>query len=415
MIYFYKNILDNSLNFLKLLIITLFIFFFDIKFKLFSTLIDLRLFSLFLFLIMLYEIRSLKKISFFFCWFFIFLLFHYFLNIYINKIPINLYLIIKIISAFLILSSIYYYKEFILKNFNKLINLFLIIFFLILIVSNIVNFFNGSFSINCFFGCFSINRFLYLENSHLAYISSLIIFYHIHNLLNKENVKYFPFFLFFLISLIKNQSTTLLVSNILIAAFFLIFFAKKINKLKVISFLCIFVVSIIFIFKALHKEKVDDFVNIILDKKDQEKTTLIFTPPKTSHVKNLSSDVYFFNFKIAFNSLVDRPFGWGLFNYQSAHNKYSKITKSYLEGSSWLNNNDGSNILFKSMVELGIFSLILWVPFLFFLFNRKIDFHYKLLIAPPVITQVLIRGSGFFNGGIIVFIILYFYLLFKKN
>lgn len=413
--YFYKNILDNSLNFLKLLIITLFIFFFDIKFKLFSTLIDLRLFSLFLFLIMLYEIRSLKKISVFFCCLFIFLLLHYFLNIYINKIPINFYSIIKIISAFLILSSIYYYKEFILKNFNKIINLFLIIFFLILIVSNIVNFFNGSFSINCFFGCFSVNRFLYLENSHLAYISSLIIFYHIHNLLNKENVKYFPFFLFFLISLIKNQSTTLLVSNILIAAFFLIFFAKKINKLKVISFLCIFVVSIIFIFKALHNEKVDDFVNIILDKKDQENTTLIFTAPKTSNVKNLSSDVYFFNFKIAFNSLVDRPFGWGLFNYQSAHNKYSKITKSYLEGSSWLNNNDGSNILFKSIVELGIFSLMLWVPFLFFLFNRKIDFHYKLLIAPPVITQVLIRGSGFFNGGIIVFIILYFYLLFKKN
>ena len=218
--YFYKNILDNSLNFLKLLIITLFIFFFDIKFKLFSTLVDLRLFSLFLFLIMLYEIRSLKKISVFFCCLFIFLLLHYFLNIYINKIPINFYSIIKIISAFLILSSIYYYKEFILKNFNKIINLFLIIFFLILIVFNIVNFFNGSFSINCFFGCFSVNRFLYLENSHLAYISSLIIFYHIHNLLNKENVKYFPFFLFFLISLIKNQSTTLLASNILIAAFF---------------------------------------------------------------------------------------------------------------------------------------------------------------------------------------------------
>ena len=99
--YFYKNILDKNLNSLKLLIITLFIFFFDIKFKIFSTLIDLRLFSLFLFLIMLYEIRSLKKINFFFGCLFILLLFHYFLSTFINKIPINFYSIIKIISAFL--------------------------------------------------------------------------------------------------------------------------------------------------------------------------------------------------------------------------------------------------------------------------------------------------------------------------
>lgn len=426
--YFYKNILDKNLNSLKLLMITLFIFFFDIKFKIFSILIDLRLFSLFLFLIMLYEIRSLKKINFFFCFLFILLLFHYFLNTLINKIPINFYSIFKIISAFLISSSIYYYKEFILKNFNIIINLFLIIFFLILTVSNIINFFYGSFAINCFYGCFSVNRFLYLENSHLAYFSSLIIFYYIHNFSNKENIKYFPFFLFFLISLIKNQSTTLLVSNILITVFFFIFFSKKFDKLKVISFLCIFVVSTIFIFNSFHKQKIEDFSEIISsqnndfsqnkdfsENKDQENLTFILSRLNTSHVKNLSSDVYFFNFKIALNSLVDRPFGWGLFNYQSAHQKYSKITKSYLEGSSWLNSDDGTNILFKSIVELGFFSLILWVPFLFFLFNRKIDFHYKLLIAPPVITQVLIRGSGFFNGGFVVFIILYFYLLLKKN
>jgi hypothetical protein len=109
------------------------------------------------------------------------------------------------------------------------------------------------------------------------------------------------------------------------------------------------------------------------------------------------------------------PFGWGLFNYQFAHHKYSRLIESEIEGSSWLNNNDGSNILFKAIVELGIFSFLLWVSFFFFLFNKKIDFRYKLLIAPPIITQVLIRGSGFFNGGFIIFLILYLYLLLKKN
>jgi hypothetical protein len=109
------------------------------------------------------------------------------------------------------------------------------------------------------------------------------------------------------------------------------------------------------------------------------------------------------------------PFGWGLFNYQFAHQKYSRSIESNNEGASWLNNNDGSNILFKATVELGIFSFLLWVSFLFFLFKNTIDFRYKLLIAPTIITQVIIRGSGFFNGGFIVFLILYLYLLLKKN
>jgi O-antigen ligase len=250
---------------------------------------------------------------------------------------------------------------------------------------------------------------LFLENSHLAYISSLIIFYYIFNSLKKGNINFLIFFLFFLISLIKNQSTTLLISNILISTFFLIFYSKNLDKFKVISFLCIFVLSTIFIFNPFHKEKVDDFVNIF----HQEKQLL--SPQEISNVKNLSSGVYFFNSKIAFNSLMDRPFGWGLYNYQFAHQKYSKITKSYIEGSSWLNNDDGANILFKSLVEMGIFSFLLYIPFLFFLFCKKVDFQYKLLVAPPIVTQVLIRGSGFFNGGFIVFLILYFYLLFKKN
>jgi hypothetical protein len=175
---------------------------------------------------MLYEIYISKKsyiiiyISFAIL---ILFTFHYFINVFINNIPFKILSVIKIISVFLISSSIYYYKEFILKNFNKIINIFLIIFFSILIIFNIINLLNVNFSTKCFFGCFNINRFLFLENSHLAYISSLIIFYYIFDSLKKENLKFFLFFLFFLISLIKNQSTTLLVSNILISFFFFSF------------------------------------------------------------------------------------------------------------------------------------------------------------------------------------------------
>ena len=407
---FHNNILKKKLEFIKLFLITLLIFFFDIKFQIFSVLVDLRIFSLLLFLIMIYEMQNFKKLN---CFIYIPLsililfILHYFLNIVVNNIPINIYSITKIISFILISICIYYYKEFILKNFNKIINLFLVFFFMILIIFNTISLFNNNFSINCFFGCFSINRFLFLENSHLAYISPLIIFYYIPNSLKKENFKFFLLLLFFLISLIKNQSTTLLISNILISFFLLLFYSKYLDKIKKISFLCIFIISAIFIFDSsnkpkddTHEQKINDFKNVFLTKESP---------------KNLSSDVYFFNSKIAFNSLFDMPFGWGLFNYQFAHHKYSRLIESGIEGSSWLNNNDGSNILFKSTVELGIFSFLLWVSFLFFLFNKKINFRHKLLIAPPIITQVLIRGSGFFNGGFIVFLILYLYLLLKKN
>lgn len=406
----HNNIIKKNLEFIKLFLIMSLIFFFDIKFSIFSVLVDLRLLSLFLFLIMLYEIRIYRKSNIFiYIFFVIFILFifHYFINLFINNIPINIYSIIKIISFFLISTSIYYYKEFILNNFNKIINLFLTFFFIILVIFNIINLFNNKLSINCIFGCFSINRFFFLENSHLAYISSLVIFYYIFNSLKKENIKFFIPFLFFLISLIKNQSTTLLVSNISISFFLLTFYSKYLDKIKKISFLCIFIISAIFVFNSsdklkhdTHEQKINDFINVIL---------------KKELPKNLSSDVYFFNSKIAFNSLLDMPFGWGLFNYQFAHQKYSRLIESDIEGSSWLNNNDGSNILFKAIVELGIFSFLLWVSFLFFLFKNKIDFRYKLLIAPPIITQVIIRGSGFFNGGFIVFLILYLYLLLKKN
>jgi hypothetical protein len=407
---FHNNILKKKLEFIKLFLITLLIFFFDIKFLIFSVLVDLRIFSLLLFLIMIYEIQNFNKLNsliYISLSIFTLLILHYFLNIIVNNIPINIYSITKIISFILISTSIYYYKEFILKNFNKIINIFLVIFFMILVIFNTISLFNDNFSINCFFGCFRVNRFLFLENSHLAYISSLIIFYYIFNSLKKENIKFFLPLLFFLISLIKNQSTTLLVSNILISFFLLTFYSKYLDKIKKISFVCIFIISTIFIFDSsnkpkydTHEQKINDFINVITI----EEST-----------KNLSSAVYFFNSKIAFNSLLDMPFGWGLFNYQFAHQKYSRLVESGIEGSSWLNNNDGSNILFKATVEFGIFSFLLWLSFLFFLFNKKIDFRYKLLIAPPIITQVLIRGSGFFNGGFIVFLILYLYLLLKKN
>lgn len=423
--FFYTINNKKLLEFLKLLFITLFIFFFDIKFKISSLLIDLRFFSLFLFLIMIYEIYiSKKKNNFIFFLYFILLLilliFQYIFNILINNIEIKIYSIIKIISLFFIISSIFYYKKFIINNFIKIINLFLVIFFLILMISNIINFLNHKFLIDCFFGCFSTNRFLFLENSHLAYISSPIIFYYFDIFLKKKiNFKFFLFFLFFLFSLIKNQSTTLIASNILISFFFLIYYFKNLNRVRITLFICIFVISFIFLFKEIHMSKFIDLQNTIGN--FYNNAIGIFDHQykieshKYSNVKNLSFDVVLYNFKISLKSLIDMPFGWGLFNYEFAHAKYSILYNSYTEGGEWLNKNDGSNILNKSLVELGIFCFVLWIPFLFFLLNNKISYEYKLLIVPPVITQLLIRGSGFFNGGFLVFLILCFYLLLKKN
>lgn len=131
--------------------------------------------------------------------------------------------------------------------------------------------------------------------------------------------------------------------------------------------------------------------------------------------KNLSSDVWLKSIKIAFITVPKYPIGVGLNNYELAHNKFiGNVTTSY-KLTKKLNIQDASNNLTKIIVEFGIFSFFLVYLILKFIFSKKIELKYKIFLLPNILTQLLFRGAGYFNGGFIIFIIVMSYLIYEKE
>ena len=66
-----------------------------------------------------------------------------------------------------------------------------------------------------------------------------------------------------------------------------------------------------------------------------------------------------------------------------------------------LNKTDGRSNFFKLTTEFGIFSLLIYLFFIFFTLNKNIGLEQKSFLIPIIITQ-LISGAGYFNGGFIL-------------
>ena len=82
-----------------------------------------------------------------------------------------------------------------------------------------------------------------------------------------------------------------------------------------------------------------------------------------------------------------------------------------------LNYNDGRSNFFKITVEFGVFVFIFIYFILSFFFSKNISLEKKIIFIPPIITQLL-SGSGYFNGGFILFVFLIYQELFvvkKRN
>jgi len=121
---------------------------------------------------------------------------------------------------------------------------------------------------------------------------------------------------------------------------------------------------------------------------------------------DLSQAVYINSFKILILGLKENIFGSGIDSYKDLFKKYVNKTYKNLSRDKdiniiipVLNNNDGSNNFVKLSLELGIFSLPLYFFIVHFIFNRKIRLEIKVFVLTIVITQLFIRGSGYFNGG----------------
>ena len=381
---------------------------------------------------------------------------NYFYQNLLNNLPNLLTDKIKFLISIIYILIIIFYKNFILENFKTIIEYFLLIFFLLVTINASIDLYYSN--TTCFFGCFSLTREIYKEASHFAFISPIILIYYL-NVYSFKNISFKNKFLllFFIVSVLKNTSTTLIATLLLTSFLILIFNYKLIhNKKKLYVIIISFVMIIPFDKNTLQKINhfvpipigIFDQVSIVFDQTSiivnnkasdifeklpvtesvtkviENKPSDIFeTSPKTNtetslklflipkfnpQYKNLSIEVLITNTKVAIASLKSNLIGWGLHNYKYAHDFHIKSidNKSKVEGANWLNRTNGTNNLNKGLVEFGIFFFIPLILLIVFLIDQKIDIKLKLLIFPMLFSQIFIRGSGFFHGGFILYLII---------
>ena len=422
---------------IKLFLFTLFIFYFDLGIKNLSifginfTIIDLRLTLLLIFPILFYEFvkdykKNLKKYIYFFLAISL-LTVHYLSTTYFYAVKVTNIQIIKFFISLFYIFVIFFYLEFIIKNFKNFIKFFLSSFFFIQLLFSTFNYFHNE--TVCLFGCFSYNREIYKEASHFAYIAPLVVIYYL-NVVSFKNLKIHDKFylLFFFVCILKNLSTTLLASIILSYVIIFIFNYENINKKKFVFITIFFIFLIPFDRNTI--TKIDHFYHVspyydnlkskINDKTFNYKTKKIYPSEKfkinEGTRKNLSIEVMITNFKLALASIRKNYFGWGLHNYSFAHKTIiNKVNDSNVKGVGWLNATDGSNNLNKGLVEFGFLYLFPLLLLFKFLVDKKYDISSKYLIFPVIFSQIFIRGSGFFNAGFIIFILILFYIYLKKH
>tara|TARA_A100001015_G_scaffold317512_1_gene434683 strand:+ start:1074 stop:1631 length:558 start_codon:yes stop_codon:yes gene_type:complete len=131
--------------------------------------------------------------------------------------------------------------------------------------------------------------------------------------------------------------------------------------------------------------------------------------------KNLSSDVWLKSYNIAFISLVKYPLGVGLNNYEVVHKEFIDNVVTSYKLTKKLNIQDASNNLTKIGVEFGLLSFFLFYLIFKFVFSKKIELKYKIFLLPNILTQLLFRGAGYFNGGFVIFLIVMTYLIYEKE
>ena len=378
---------------------------------------------------------------------------HTSLNLYYEKVDLTNYSLLGTIFLLSLFTICYYYFDYINHNIDFIIKFFIIIFLSSCLYSiydyqSDADFFCGGISayiksstmleeLYPFYGNrigdvrLSFKEFIFTENSHLGMIAPSILAYSIYKMTNQKLsiLENFFIIIFIIICFIKS-STTLYVGTVL--SLLLIIFSnfKALNIKTLISFfiLIVFFITILLsnkecrarfvpVYSTMDENYItpdslrsDDVVGGI----DENLAYKIKDIMNTGG--NLSSGVYFHALKIAKNSIIERPFGWGINRYNQAFNYFNEKDPASISRINTYNNKDGTNNVVKIVVEFGIFSILFYLFCFLFLINSKIPIELKLFYLPFIITQS-VRGAGYFNSGflLIVFIMLFTYInIYKK-
>lgn len=132
---------------------------------------------------------------------------------------------------------------------------------------------------------------------------------------------------------------------------------------------------------------------------------------------NLTVDVYRNALLITLLSIFNEPLGVGFDHYKYSFIKYTPIIFLHSDVSPeilMLNVEDGRANIFKISTEFGIFSIILYLFLIYFLFSKKFSVKHKAFLLPTIITQ-MISAAGYFNGGFIICLCLILSLILNKK
>lgn len=468
----FNNLLkDNNskysiINFLFIFCLTLNIFFWDVKLKIFNNLtFSLREFIYFMFLYIIF-IYTKKYIQYYFFFLIIFIFHSFYLNNYFfSQVDLKQ----NILGIFFVCSMIlicFVFQKKITSNLRISFILFVYFFIFTLLFSNLTKIPNTYDIQTCNILKYKLeNNLIFLEPSHLGMIFIPFIYFFF---LSKEKISYintvtllflsvFLFLFFYSLTLIFSLIISLLVT--------LIINYRALFKKKFFLFLQLIFIIIPLIFSKTCLYKANNLINYnsknfffdykksnspildynypessVLDYKTKlsKNDLLVLSETKTAEeinilIKKNISDMPLSNtslykdhttavlinsFKILIFSIQEKPFGWGLNNYKFAFNKYmlKYIDPPYPE-IYYLNYNDASNNFVKLIVEFGFISLIVFINLLIFLFNKNILYQERILLSSIIFTQMA-RGAGYFNGGFLLFLIMTFVLnlySFKNN
>lgn len=162
------------------------------------------------------------------------------------------------IVFFLTSLIVYYVRDIILSNFDKIIFYFLIIFTVLLSIFQFKNEINIlSLLYSCNTGLFSITKFLYLEDSHFHIISVPIILYSIFNYEKiSKNIIFLILIILFIIFSFGLFSLTFYLS-INLGIIFIFCSIRKIRRVKYILLILLFIVNNLFFFNKPSCEAID--------------------------------------------------------------------------------------------------------------------------------------------------------------
>ena len=228
----------------------------------------------------------------------------------------------SILSIFVISLVVSQYYDLLIKNLKKIINIYIIVFFIDIIFGTLANIENikndqnlklSDLFFNCDNGLVSYAGSIVKENSHLAMISVPIILSSIVNKnFFKKNLVSYIFFIFFIFNYITFSTTFhvgIVMSSILVIMFLI---CKKEFKFSYL-FILLMVVSILFLLNnkscklktfQTYKIAIDTFFNL---KKKETNLTSDVNLEKKEKI-NLTSDVHHNAFLVAKHSLIETNF-----------------------------------------------------------------------------------------------------------